>query len=269
MSRLVKIPNVRTSDPVMLEINLQDPLRRPVSQISPETLADMIALAEVETLPKALLRSLTTFRTRVGNELSNLPEVDMVEFADALAKLDAGRVCEGLRAQLSGEAERRDGKDAAALTALLESAADTEPAPITLGTAAPRIVQGETPAYNPERFPGKRAEPGVKAPRKPRARKAAGPTSASDKATARVNRVDTSRDPQQDAWVKEAAMERLAGKGNGLLETVLVAGLRHRAQSEFPSITPKEITAVLSLLKDEGMVHYSAGRWKAAGARSW
>ena len=58
-------------------------------------------------------------------------------------------------------------------------------------------------------------------------------------------------------------IERLVGHGEGgLAETVLVAGVCHRARESYPDLSSSEVLATLRDLKAVGRVRHSVGRWR-------
>ena len=72
-------------------------------------------------------------------------------------------------------------------------------------------------------------------------------------------------DPARGKLLKQLILERVGRQmENGLKEVVLIAGTRHRAKEYYPDLLPQEIISALKELKENGQLHYSAGRWKRA-----
>lgn len=251
MRRRVPVQNIRGSDPTLLEVQLQDLLRRPMSQLAMINVLDLIALSETEGRPRSLERSLQLFVDRIAASMADLPAGP--PWQDFLAEIDGiepSRVPHRFREMLSREAQREDrDRDRARVDALLASWAGQEPVPFELGKERARVLRAapsetQTPT-RATRTPTTRSRPAQ---------------------PARRERLISDEDREKAAWISEVVIERVASAGErGLSEQVLLAGLRHRARDRYPNLSPSEIQAVLKNLRDAGRVRYSAGRWIAQG----
>ena len=242
--------DLRRADPLMLEIRLAEPLRRPIVQLSTPTMLDMVALAAVETLPKALRRSLGAFADRMSNELTDLPPEPFGEIVRDLEATEPSLVPEPVRAMFVREVERSDREPyLARVVALKEAWEPVTPEVVVPGTGKPVVMKAKTTPVGDDmarRPPVTRASGG--APRPAAAPKAAKP----------VRLVDEDRQRR----LVELALDRLADHPEGgLREDVLVAGIRHRVKDHYADVTPFEIIAVLRGLGEAGRVRHSAGRW--------
>lgn len=257
MSRRIPLQPLRGSDPVLLEVQIQDLLRRPVAQLQPENVCDLIALGDLADPPAALRKGLEAFVERVRRETRDLPDgLSFAAFLGEFAALPPERIPATLRAIFAHEqVEYRKDR---VLGAQLETWGETEPEPFPLGARSVRVQRAEAkPAPVEPLRKGVRsaADKPEKAPRSPR--KAAEP-----KAPRPAPVVDIER----NKWVERTCLERLAeSPESGLMETVLIAGVKFRAKSNYPDLTPPEITAALRRLRDRERVRTSAGRWKLAG----
>lgn len=244
----IHIDELRSTDPKTLEIVIQDALRKPIRQLTPETLADLVALSEVDALPKNLRRDLGVFAGRVGQEIADLPDGPVIkEFLGGLDELDAPRVPETIRDYIQRESEReaRAEADRELATGLLEKWKEVEPDSVALPSTEPRIQRGEAVSEDA-----------------PKARSRSR-SSGSAKKAAPIDDIDRTR------WISSACLERLTPyREAGLAEPVLVAGIRKEAEDAYPDLMPWEITKVLRTLQDNGQVRRSAGRWARVG-RFW
>lgn len=244
MRRRVPVQNLRGSDPTLLEVQLQDLLRRPMGQLAPVNMLDLIALADTEGRPRSLERNLMTFVERISSSIGDLPiGAPWEEFLSELEEVEGDRAPHRFREMLRREAERSD-RNPERIGRLLERWSAREPEPFELGQARAKVTRAS-------------AAP----PTETKERRRATPSKSSTPKT-RAPAVVTDDERERQAWIGELAIERLMGASeNGLGEPVLVAGIRHRARERYPMLTPNEIITVLKGLKDRGQVRYSAGRW--------
>lgn len=247
MRRRVPVQNLRGSDLTLLEVQLQDLLRRPMGQIALANVLDVITLAETEGRPRSLERSLQLFVERIAANIADLPRgAPFEELLAELSEMEGDRVPHRFREILQQESERSD-RDGERIGELLEKWAEKEPRPFELGQQRAKVTRAVSVAQ-------------PAGDERPRRRVGSGSRPAS---TGR-ERVVTEDDRERQSWIAETVLERVAGAGErGLGEQVLIAGVRHRARERYPTITPSEITTVLKALKESGRVRYSAGRWSA------
>ncbi len=154
MRRRVPEQNLRGSDPTLLEVQVQDLLRRPIGQLEPINLLDLLALSEVIEPPQSLVVSLPEFQKRVRREVRDIPNgQEFSNFIDEVVKIEHPRVPLVFRQILRAETER-EGRDIERLKEILEDWSLTEPTPFQLGDEPPPEVI-EEPAVG--RAPRKRA----------------------------------------------------------------------------------------------------------------
>ncbi|MCB9667969.1 MAG: hypothetical protein H6736_17095 [Alphaproteobacteria bacterium] len=250
MRRRAPLQQLRGSDPTLLEVQLPDLLIRPSSQLEPPNLCDLFALSELESCPKSVKLRLQNFIDRAKAEMSEISEgSDMATFVREIDAVDPERVPASFRAFL-GQLVGRPGRDSTGLKGLLEKLEGHEPEAFTLG--APKIRMQRAEAASPEKSTVRtRRSTGD-------ARKTATRTSA----PAKPARQQTVVDIDKMNWIRDTLIERLAtASDSGLGEHVLIAGIKHRAQSVYPRLGPHEITAVLNDMLKKGLVRKSAGRW--------
>ena len=238
--------NLRGSDPTTLEVQVQDLLRKPIAQLAPINMLDLMALSEVEEPPASLRAELEDFRKRVHREVRDIPNgPEWDHFMKELEEIDAKRIPLSFRQVLIAETER-EGRDVVSLKETLEEWALEEPDTFELGNVPTEVAA--------------KAEEETKQASATRTRKR--------RKVAPKLSTDTGLDPELVEHVTEIVLERLGGASErGLAETVLLAGIRHRAKARFPRILPHEIMSVMRGLKDSGRVRYSAGRWSRGS--SW
>lgn len=251
MRRRVPVQNIRGSDPTLLEVQLQDLLRRPMSQLAMVNVLDLVALSETEGRPRSLERSLQLFVERITASIADLPMgPPWNEFLAELDAVEPERVPHRFREILAREAQREDrDRDRPRVDALLAAWSAREPTPFELGKQRANVMRAVATEIRP-------AAP---SPRAAAARSRPAPA-------ARRERFVSDDDREKAAWITEVVLERVGSAGEkGLAEPVLVAGLRHRARDRYPNLTPAEIAAVLRSLRESGRVRYAAGRWIAPG----
>lgn len=254
---------LRGKDPTTLEVVVPDAISATLGQYSPATLADMMALAELEQAPKRLVKDLQNFARRIENEIADLPSgPGIIAFADGLAELPAARVPLRLRAAVAREAERpekRTPADRARLRAALEGWGEQPPEPFPLGGGrGPRVIRTTETREPPPKADERRRGPREAAERAPRGERPS--------PSPRPTRTVAVADPERVKWIERQVTERLEPYGDkGLKEVVLLAGVRHAARATYPDLQQPEITAAMQHLKAVGRIRYSAGRWSLPG----
>ena len=230
---------------MMLEVTITDALRKPVGQLEPVTLADLLALAESEDAPKSIKPALVRFQERIGREIADIPDgTSWAEFVGEFRELDASRVPAWLRGVIASEAAR-EGRDPATLTVANEAAAawaDTPPDPFVLGSRAAPVTRTKTTAKGTTTSKPKRAR-----------------STTTRRSTARApDPVDEGR--QQ--FLIQKCLERLAHyEERGLAEQILLVGIRKQAEDTYPDVRGLEIIGALQTMEERGMVRKSAKRW--------
>jgi hypothetical protein len=253
--RRLPVQPLRGSDPTLLEIQLNDMVRRPLGQIAPVNIMDLVELAGTEGRPPSLDRALQAFVEGVGRQVADIPKGrSWDEYLDEIEELPGRCVPHRFREMLALETTR-DNRAADRVRGLLERWSAEAPEPFALGLTTARVTRSvEVPA--PMRGDGT----GAPRERKPRPPRASG-----------TERKPTSRPPPRPkviadidrfTFVQEQLVERLArATEQGLAEAVLIAGVRHAAKESYPDLTPVEITGILRQMRDGHVVRYSAGRW--------
>ncbi|MBA2321401.1 MAG: hypothetical protein H0V89_09615 [Deltaproteobacteria bacterium] len=238
----------------MLEVQSQDLLRRPLAQIEPPNVLDLIALHELPESPKALKNALAAFVQRVSGEIVDIPGgKPWLDFLEEFAVINGKHVPETFRACIAREAERGEARAPERTRAVVAHWALEEPLPFLLGAANTRFV---TVHHPPPASSPNASSPRERAPRAERAAAAPKPKAA------------TTDDSERRQWITDMVLERVAEAPEaGLSEPVLLAGVKHRAKDLFPTLVPADVLSVLRELKAAGRIRGSAGRW--ASIRRW
>jgi hypothetical protein len=236
------VGGLRKADPSTLEILAADVLRRPLGQIDPATLMDLLALSEVpDQVGGQLAKEFTRFRDQMFREIADLPDGPVVaDFCAELRAVDAAQIPKNVRNAFSEMLpEVRTEEAVGGIEALLAHVEGTEPAAVALPMKAePLPATKETGAGTPRKQV-------IKAK------------------TKTTKRRSTVVDDRREAWIREDAIARLKNWGaKGLKESIVVAGARHRAP--WKDLTEAEVLATLRKMKREGQVRFSAGRWMVA-----
>jgi hypothetical protein len=244
VQRRVQLDNLRGMDPVMLEVTITDALRKPLGQLEPITLADLLALAESDDAPKSLQPMLLRFQDRVGREIADIPDGgSWAEFIGELRALQAARVPAWLRGVVASEAAR-EGRAAATVAvaaAAAEAWADTEPEPFSLGSRAAPVTRTKKTAR--------------------------GTTTAPKRARSTTARRTTARAPDpideiRQKYLIQKCLERLAQyEDRGLAEQILLVGIRKQAEETYPDVRGTEVLGALKTMEDRGMARKTAKRW--------
>jgi len=251
--RRLPVQPLRGSDPTLLEIQLSDMVRRPIGQIAPVNIMDLVELAATEGRPMALDKALQAFVEGVGRQVTDIPKGRSWEdYLTELEELQGRQVPLRFREMLAAETTR-DNRAAPRVQALLERWAAEAPEPFALGLTKAKVTRAaEMPIVrmgDGTGAPRERSERSSKTPRAPGAPRPA-------------PRPKMVQDIDRFAFVRDQLVERLArATEHGLDEKVLVAGVRHAARGSYPDLTPVEVTGILKQMKDGNMVRFSAGRW--------
>jgi len=246
-------PDLRQSDALSLGVLVPDLLRWVLVHFDGATLAGLFALSEGPAgLPGGLRRDLDAFARARERELFDLPDGDALQAVLAdLAALPSGAVPARLREAIRRRG-RRDGDSpaTAALLARLGAAWEAvQPDPVVLPSGPVWGLPVSRPAV-PDR---------LKAPDERTGRRL---TSQVPRPPAPV------RDERRDVWIREEVLDRLdAHREQGLKESVLVAGAVRR--SPWPDLEESEVLAVLKVLRQEGEVRATSGRWIRVKRLGW
>ncbi len=254
MNRDVPTLELRGCDQVLLEAQLPDLLRRPIGQIAPLNVMDLVELASTEGRPKATDRALQGFVAGLPRQLADIPRGRSWEiFLTDLEELPADGVPLVFRSMV--EAEGRNRPDTTArVDALLLRWQGITPAPFVMDAKRGRVQRATMAEPKVEVSRAERALRGPKEPKEPKAPRVAAPKAEKAKVVVDVERQE---------FVIQQVLERLGrtSSDKGLLEVVLVAGIKHAAKEQYPDMIPGEIIGILRQLKDRNRVRYSANRW--------
>jgi hypothetical protein len=257
LNREVATLELRGCDTVLLEAQLPEILRRPMGQIAPVNVMDLVELAATDGRPKTTDRALQRFVAELPRQLADIPRGKSWEtFLVDLEELPGDRVPHVYRRLVEAEAKTRT-DTWPRVEALLAQWASAEPAPFVMNARHVRVQRATMAEPKPEVSRAERATRAPKEPREPGTRAPKAPKEPKAERTAVV--VDIER---RD-FVIQQALERLGRttSDKGLLEAVLLAGIKHAAKDRYPDMIPGEILAILRQLKDHNRVKYSAGRW--------
>lgn len=241
LQRRVHLDNLRGMDPVTLEVTITDAIRKPMAQLTPVTLADLVALAESDNAPKSLRAGLDRMLDRMGREIADVPDgAQWVELVQEVTSLDAARIPGWLRTHLVEEGHR-EGRDPASAEVVDEAAQGwegTDPKPFEIGSGSAPMI---------------------------RSTKAAKPSAASRSKKPVTRRATRKADPVDEAMLEhivQVCTDRLSRyTERGLAEQVLLVGIRKQVQSEHPHVRGTHVLAALKEMEDRGVVRKSAGRW--------
>jgi hypothetical protein len=257
-SRVRRLPvqPLRGSDPTLLEIQLNDMVRRPLGQIAPVNIMDLVELAETQGRPAALDKALQTFVEGVGRQIADIPKGrSWDDYLTELEGLPGRQVPHRFRQMLELETTR-DNRAAPRVRALLERWNAEPPEPFALGLTMAKVIRSVD-------VPPPKMGDGTGAPREKRSRARARTEGGERGPIVRsAPRPKVIRDIDRFTYIQEQLLERLArATEHGLAEAVLVAGVRHAAKESYPDLTPVEVTGILRQMRDGHVVRYSAGRW--------
>jgi hypothetical protein len=246
MSRRVPYQQLRGSDPATVEVMVQDMLRRPMGQLEPRNLLDLVAISELEQ-PLSFRTALNELVKRTKQEIRDLPNGQVWRaWLAEFEPLEPRHIPLTFRQMLIAETERQE-RETERLKELLEDWALEEPEPFQFATSGPRPKVTTIQAVDAEPEPVRPAA----------AARSAGPKAAPARRSELSQMDDTLR-----MTIREVCLDRIRqSTEKGLGEQVLVAGVRHRLREKYPKLTPQQVVAVLKELKEDGVLRGSAGRW--------
>src|SRR5688500_2177005 len=219
-------------------------MRRPIGQIAPVNLMDLIELASTAGRPKEIDAALQRYVDGIARQVADIPHGRSWEsYLEDLEELEPAAVPHRFRALL--EAESADRPDTTTrVRKILDRWATAGPEAFQISVGKARIQRAEL--VQPR---GPSPEPSS-APRERDGTRTRGPSAKGDKAPA-APRSKPIADLDRHQFVVSQALERLGrNPEKGLAETVLVAGVRHAAKDRYPDMTPLEVVTVLKQLKD-------------------
>lgn len=263
MQRRVSLGKLRGQDPITLEVTITEALRRPMSQLDAAALVDLLALAESPDAPKARRRDLAAFKQRMEHEVGDLPDGHVWnDLIEEIAELEPARVSAETRALFSrvARAEGRLPSSAEALAPLEAAWAEQEPVPFPVGGNATkvekhRVMNQSEPLTN-------RKGIGIASKKKKTPRRRSVGTGNSGAPNRRAAPPNNPIDIDKLEYLVQLCMERLSRYGDkGLGESILMVGVRKKAEGEYPTTSGKDVQAALEHLEGQGKIKKSAGRW--------
>jgi len=254
----ISVDGLRTSDPTVLSVMIQDIINKPIDKLSIQTLCDLVSLTEIEGLNRSLDRDLGRFREKMAREFNDIPVGNILnDHLERLAKLPTEQVPSYWREVVLDRSASTDldSRSAEQLTALAE-AFKQHPAEVVSIAESPtvKVQHAATRAAAANSGLQKRLVGGT--PAGPRKRAPAKPRTPA-----------IVRDPERAQWIRDDILDRLSNYGSkGLKQVMLIIGARKRAP--WDDLGEDEIMAVLKDLLKNNRVSFSAGRWSMRG-RSW
>ena len=214
------VDNLRASDEKTVQVLVDDLLRLHIERIETRVVADLFAVADGQLSP-SLSADLKGWAARATREILDLPDGEILRtFLAEVSEVPAGLVPQRLRDAVGALAAKSSAETVRMIDEMAVAWEEETPTPVVLPIAKVKVVEAKT-----------------RAPAKPR------------KASARTPAADV--DPRRAEYVRQDVMNTLARIENGIKESVLVGGIRHR--SPFKDITESEIKAELRKLEREGL----------------
>jgi hypothetical protein len=212
------VDNLRTSNEQIVQVLVDDLLRLHIERIETRVVADLFAVADAQLSP-SLSADLKGWAGRATREILDLPDGEHLRaFLAEVAELPAGLVPQRLRDAVTALTPNVSAATVKIVEAMAAAWEEETPTPVVLPVAKASPAKEKAPA---------RARP--VAPRK---------TPAADV------------DPRRAEYVRQDVMATLSRVENGIKESVLVGGIRHR--SPFKDLTEAEIRSELRRLEREG-----------------
>jgi hypothetical protein len=238
--QLANVERLRESDPLTVQVLVQDLVRLHIQRIAPTCVADMFAVSEAE-LPATLAADLKGWAGRAGRELLDLPVAARRLFLAPIGDLPPAAVPATLRDAIGAMVQSADADTAAFIGEMQGRWAEVPPRPVVIavrkgpGRSGPKTTAG-----------GDTIRKVVGAPRQG--------------GVARTPVADV--DPRRAAYIRTDALESLKPWGDrGIKESVLVGGIRHR--SPFKDLTEAEVRSELRRMARERQVKQTGERWRA------
>jgi hypothetical protein len=214
------VDNLRSSDEKTVQVLVDDLLRLHIQRIETRVVADLFAVADGQLNP-SLSADLKGWAARATREILDLPDGEILRtFLAEVAEIPAGLVPQRLRDAVAALAAQSGAETVRMIDEMAKAWEEETPTPVVLPIAKAKAAVAKT------RAPAK-------------ARSSSSKTPAADV------------DPRRADYIRQDVMGTLARVENGIKESVLVGGIRHR--SPFKDITDSEIKAELRKLEREGL----------------
>jgi len=227
---------LRDCHPTDLAKSVESLLSKEIGKLDPMEFLDLLSLSDLEDRPVKLDEMLEGFvplaKTHVG-------AVEAGEhwnaFLDQYTDIAHPLVPIGFRKILRRETEVRVGADRLRCVNMLEYWSMTEPSAFTL-----RSVES----------------------------KPAGPTDGGNSlnASSGGNQTVDHADPKVRAgYLQDLCLERIqSSAAKGLADAILAAGLKKRAEQEYPDVAMTEVQQAIRTLRERGLIRLESGRWKTS-----
>lgn len=231
--------NIRGMDPITLQVSIADAVKKPIRQLEPVSVLDLMALGEACGDHKDLAKVLQGFPQRLAKEVREIPDGSV--WRDLVADfgaIDAERVPDSFRSLFRSEVTERGEPVAEAVPAILARWTEV-PASVFPISDNNANIERRTRTAKPAGGGGAKG-----GPRKPR--------------VAKKKEVD----PVRQKFLRNLCLERLRGyTENGLSEKILVTGIAFAARGTYQNVSPAEVVAVMRILEKDGIARRTAGRW--------
>ena len=239
MERRLHLGNIRGMDAITLQVSIADAVRKPIRQLEPVSVLDLLALSEACDAHPALSKMLTGFAERVAKEVGEIPSGSVWrDLVSDFGSVDAGRVPDTFRHLFRSEVEGRGEPVLESVPAVLERWTASEPTPFVISGNQAKIQ---------------------------RSTRTAKPAGGGEKRTAQRKARTVQKkeiDPVRQKFLRNLCLERLRGyTENGLSEKILVTGIAFAAKGTYANVSPAEVVAVMRELEKDGVARRTAGRW--------
>jgi len=226
---------LRDCHPTDLAKSVENLLAKEISKLDPMEFLDLLSLSDLEDRPAKLDEMLEGF---VPLAKAHVGAVDAGEswnaFLDQYTDISHPLVPIGFRKILRRETEVRIGKDRLRCVNMLEYWSMTEPSAFTLRSVASAAV-------------------------------AAGDDSTTVEDSSGKPDLDHSDPKVRAGYLQDLCLERIqSSAAKGLADAILAAGLKKRAEQEYPDVSMTEVQQAIRTLRERGLIRLESGRWKTS-----
>ena len=214
---------------------MEELLSKEIGTLDPMEFLDLLSLSDLEDRPAKLDEMLEGF---VPLAKAHVGAVDAGDnwnaFLDQYTDIAHPLVPIGFRKILRRETEVRVGKDRLRCVNMLEYWSMTEPSAFTLRSVASANVK-----------------PGAED---------VGLQDQSGSPT-----VDHSDPKVRAGYLQDLCLERIqSSAAKGLADAILAAGIKKRAEQEYPDVSMTEVQQAIRTLRERGLIRLESGRWKTS-----
>lgn len=226
-------------DPITLQVSIADAVKKPMRQLEPVSVLDLMALGEACEDHKELVKILEGFSQRLKKEIREIPDGSVWnDLVADFGSINPERVPDSFREVFKAEITERGAPVVEAVPEILARWTDV-PATVFPISGDIAKIERRTKAAKPAGGGG--AKSGERKPR-----------------VAKKKEVD----PVRQKFLRNLCMERLRGyTENGLSEKILVTGIAFAARGTYQNVSPAEVVAVMRILEKDGIARRTAGRW--------